>query len=745
MDLRDNQAIIISNDDLAGIYRVVLSATGMGQLVLARLDAPRPHNRHIGRPRKEKTKRPLQKTHLPLVGGLIWVDEDHMRQLEAHIRHIDIELDSIHFNELLPGRAKDIYDQRLSAMEGFLDPENLRHRIVFDRGIGGLVRAAKIASGCSRSQIYILFSLLCRYGFSEHSLRPRLDLCGGLGVARPCVPEGRQKAGRKTEKQRIAKASGIVLPPEQPGMNTNWRDRILAADSTITIPKPPMPTRCKLILGSHFVKKYRHEAGNLVPIDLKLGEYPNDAQIERVLNTHYDDIERAIQKTTKRHFERNQRGLTGKNWEGVSGPGHTWAIDSTVGDVYLRSTVDRTWIVGRPVVYVIVDVWSTAIVGFYVCLTGPSWDMAKVALFCAATDPGLIAQLWGYQPVLLLDPAPTMPFSLLCDRGEYLSQAARVTGSKLLPCMSYTPPYHGDFKGGVEVVHRIEKDQQFFFIPGAIDARRAEYELRRFNPEESVMTVREYTCYLQSIFTRYNFSANREHRLDAHMKAQGVDPSPAGLWSWGHAMGIGVRRNVTQSNLITDLLPQSNGRITRNEVKWAGNEYSSKEVIERQWATHARNYGGTDINAYYFPGSVSKIWTPNLGGKGLLELDLKDYSNASPELTVDDLADSQAYFLLNNAERKHKRTMLALEEIRRADEIINNAKRLTAEAEANNTGARPSMTEARALEKLPTGNNTHAHSPTEFSTPTSMNEAAAAHAQMMQRILDVANMEADHV
>ena len=34
-----------------------------------------------------------------------------------------------------------------------------------------------------------------------------------------------------------------------------------------------------------------------------------------------------------------------------------------------------------------VDIWSTAVVGFCVRLTGPNWNTAKVSLFNAAADP----------------------------------------------------------------------------------------------------------------------------------------------------------------------------------------------------------------------------------------------------------------------------------------------------------------------------------------------------------------------
>lgn len=63
----------------------------------------------------------------------------------------------------------------------------------------------------------------------------------------------------------------------------------------------------------------------------------------------------------------------------------------------------------------------------------------------------------------------------MCDRGEYLLKGHRETAMKLSPLTSYAPPYRGDMKGLVEVLHRIEKDAQLLFVPGENCRRRQEF------------------------------------------------------------------------------------------------------------------------------------------------------------------------------------------------------------------------------------------------------------------------------
>ncbi len=700
--LSHNQVIRITTGPLMGIYRVIFDEPRRNRTVVVCIagGSPRHPENAPNDDSDRPSPRPKRKKPLPLIGALRWLDRQQLEELELALDliRVDVEPEAIYLSPVTGAKNVALFERRKAAMAGFLDFERLYEGIVVHSGLGGLVRAAMQTTNVNRHFVYKCWSLLCRFGILESSLRPRLDRCGAPNVQRPSDPGGRRKAGRKTTAQRIATHSGTILPPTQPGMNTNWRALIMAADKGIPSPKPMMPARCDLILSSHFVRRFRFEGDRLVEVELKKGEYPNRKQISRVLNVEISRLEGLLQKTTQGHYARNLRGAGGSSWRGVAGPGHTWAIDSTIGDIYLRSSLNRAWIIGRPIAYVIVDVWSTAVVGFYVCLEGPSWAMAKLSILSAGAAPAFVADLWGYQPILSLMPVPTLCAALLCDRGEYLSRQARETGKRLLPILSYAPPYRPDYKGIVEVLHRVEKDKQYHFVPGAIDARRQEYELRRFNPDDAALTVREYVHYLYSVFTEYNLTADRQRRLDAHMQADGVFPSPAGLWRWGHAVGIGFRRQVPTAELISELMPAGDARITRSGVHFGQRAYGSPEVEQRKWIDAARNFGGWDLPCHYFPGSVGKIWTPDIGGSGMLELQLSEQSTASPELTFDEVADALMYSRCNRADIEHQQTILRLEQQKLRQGIVEAAKALNAETNARESVARPTLTESRQLE-----------------------------------------------
>lgn len=404
MDLIFNSAFRIlkeqepSSGYLPGIYRVILDAPTIGRTIAVLISPEDPKPGKGGRKKKnvEDLKQKRRKPPEPLVGNLIWMERDELIRLSEKklLKPHSIER---RFFIAPSGRNKSDYEHRKKVMDAFLDQKKIEESILIHGGLGEIVDQTITEFGVSKSFVYSQWSNLCRWGFDEKSLRPRRDSSGGSGIKRPCDLGSdnkpiRKKAGRKTTEQKVALAYGVVLEPDQPGITSEWAAAIRAADNLIPTPKPSWTKRCELITRTAFCAKSKEVDGVLTLVKPDFGTYPNRTQIQRTLTVGKTNLERLIERTTKSHFKMAMRGLIARNWQGVAGPGHTWAIDSTVGDVYLRSSVNRAWIVGRPIVYIIVDVWSTAVVGFYVCLSGPSWNTAKISLFNAVADPALLGK-----------------------------------------------------------------------------------------------------------------------------------------------------------------------------------------------------------------------------------------------------------------------------------------------------------------------------------------------------------------
>ena len=110
------------------------------------------------------------------------------------------------------------------------------------------------------------------------------------------------------------------------------------------------------------------------------------------------------------------------------GPGSLYQIDATIVDLYLVSSFNRTCIIGRPVLYLVVDVFSRMIVGMSVLLEGPSWVGAMLALDCAMSDKVSFCAQYGIEITSEQWNCHHLPKAILADRGEFESYNADTLG-----------------------------------------------------------------------------------------------------------------------------------------------------------------------------------------------------------------------------------------------------------------------------------------------------------------------------
>ena len=101
----------------------------------------------------------------------------------------------------------------------------------------------------------------------------------------------------------------------------------------------------------------------------------------------YEDPQLDISmRKSKKEFELKHRPILSNSTQEADGPGTRFQVDATIADIYLVSSFNRSLIIGRPVVYGIIDVYSRLFTGVYVGLEGPSWIGAMMALDNMITD-----------------------------------------------------------------------------------------------------------------------------------------------------------------------------------------------------------------------------------------------------------------------------------------------------------------------------------------------------------------------
>ena len=311
---------------------------------------------------------------------------------------------------------------------------------------------------------------------------------------------------------------------------------------------------------------------------------------------------------TPRKYDKDMRGLLGTSSDGVSGPGEKYQIDATIADIYLVSRYDRHRIVGRPILYVIIDVFSHLITGVYVGFEGPSWVGAMEALSVAVLDKVSYCQRFGI-PILPEEwPSVGMPVRLLGDRGEMAGRMVETFINSFNVRVENTAPYRADWKGLVEQQFRLLPARFKAYTPGYI---QKDYQQRGGKDYrlDATLDIDQFTRILIFCILAYNNShVLKDYPLSPEMIRDRVRPVPIEMWEWGIAHGGGCLRVFPAEQVRVSLLPSDEATVTCHGIRYSGCFYSCPLAIEEHWFDKARQRATWKVRISYDPRCMDSIW-----------------------------------------------------------------------------------------------------------------------------------------
>jgi putative transposase len=407
-----------------------------------------------------------------------------------------------------------------------------------------------------------LYNYLRRYlqsGCIKNSLLPRYKKCGGKGKKRSGENSSETKLGRPSS-QSIAegKNRGIrITPNDEKLFEKGIREFYLKPD------KNSFRTAYELTINKYFNIGYEYVNDVKIPVLPEAENLPTERQFrywyEKNFKNPDEEKKRRLGETK---FNLLHRSLTGDSTSLSFGPGSVYMIDATIADVYLVSSFDRHRIIGRPVVYLIIDVFSRLVVGFSVSLEGPSWLGAMLALdnmvadkvaFCA--EYGITIEKWQWDCHHLCE-------AIFADRGEFEGYSADVLVNVLGIIIHNTPPYRADLKGIVERHFGIAKEKFIKFIPGAVIKGRERGE--KDHRLDGVLTLNEFRALMITHILDYNHNHKLTwYRPDEFQVADHVPLKPINLWNWGKKNRTGLLRTMSHNDVRLNLLPRKEVTINR--------------------------------------------------------------------------------------------------------------------------------------------------------------------------------------
>ena len=267
----------------------------------------------------------------------------------------------------------------------------------------------------------------------------------------------------------------------------------------------------------------------------------------------------------QRRIDLSHRPAIGSAKDRVPYPGHTYIVDATLGDIYLVSAFDRRRLIGRPVIYLVVDAFSSLIVAVHVALEGPNLAQARIALCRAISDKSRWLAWLGLADLQHLLPQGCVPAFWLVDRGELHSKGSYAVQLELRTNLSIAAAYRADWKSLVERTFGILNSGEIHWMPGAV-AQRIRERGTRDSRLDAVLTLKEFTRILVRRIAILNLTRDMSRHMSAAVMSQDVIPNPVGFWNYGIKNQHGSAIFLQHEDAMRKTLPQQAATLSRHGI-----------------------------------------------------------------------------------------------------------------------------------------------------------------------------------
>lgn len=519
----------------------------------------------------------------------------------------------------------------------------------------------------TRHHVYQVVYRFWLYGCIENGLISDSGNCGAAGKFRN---PGEAKRGRPS--YRVATGHA----PKDVGVNTGPDDRALIwlAWENHGAKLGKYSAAYNKMIEDYFSDGWHeNDKGDWVPTKHSLDRRPSLETFRYYVKCKYTPVELLKQLIPSISWLQTKRALKGREFDKLFGPAQTFMIDSTIADVYLVSAFNSYWIIGRPVVYLVRDVWSGMIVGLHVALEGPSWDTARMAIYNAFSPKGEFLRAFGFNMTDEHWPCAEGCLDLVHDRGESLSisstDSANDLGIILSPCPSFRP----DLKGSIETMFHWINDATVRWMPGAVLSRQRERG-QRDNRLDATLTMYQFTRIIIHAILTFNKTADMRDRLVGPIAGLEIEATPINLWRWGLQNLHGSPPGWDSETLYAALLPSGDASIRQDGVHFAGRRYRGEFSDKGQWQEFSRAFHAKKLKVKYHPSNPRQIFVLNEATGNFETLNMVAGDQIPEHARLEEIIDSLMYRQLVHDGDEDIRLLDRIGHNRFRDEEIKKAK-----------------------------------------------------------------------
>lgn len=333
-------------------------------------------------------------------------------------------------------------------------------------------------------------------------------------------------------------------------------------------------------------------------------------------------------------YKKNYRPVTSRGDKGIDSIG-VYEMDATQADIYLVSRYDRC-VIGRPVIYIAVDVASRLIAGIYVGFD----ETSSAVLSClanAAEDKVAYCQRYGIDIDPEDWPSCQLPNMIVTDRGrDFISDRTKEMCLAFGMEVTSLPPYRPDLKGYVEKTFDCiqKKYKPLLYGCGVIEKNTSgrcapDYRL------DARLDIDEFTAVIIQCVLYYNAGRIIETiSRTPEMVRDELVPIPINIWKWLTTHKYDSRIPINAEDVYLRLLPRDKAVISRHGVRFKSLYYTNEKMEEQ--LVKSGISGAKEIDIAYDEKRTNCIyWIKN----GIYEpLDLTPSSAAYANLSFAEIA-----------------------------------------------------------------------------------------------------------
>lgn len=369
--------------------------------------------------------------------------------------------------------------------------------------------------------------------------------------------------------------------------------------------------------------------------DAEEHEIPTLRQFQYFYKTEYTKATLLTVQTPQGNYKKDVRPLHGTATEQALGPGSRYEIDATIADIYLVDDDDPDKVIGRPTIYMVIDVFSRMVAGFYIGFDNPSFPVAMKALICSFDSKVKACAEYGIDISEEQWPCVGIPDVLLADRGELMSHQANYLVDAIGVRLESAPPRRGDAKGIVERSFGTLQAKFKPYMPGVVTGNKVKKHGERDYRVEAAVARSDFIEILLYSILAHNLNKPLEKYDRAPDMPESLPSIPIELWRWGLQHRTGRLRAIDTDIAKILLLPRQKVTVSELGIKLWGLTYTGKEVIQTGWMHRSSEVSRPKkLFAAYELGSANHIYLfPEEGKNTFWVCDLASRSREFRDLT----------------------------------------------------------------------------------------------------------------